>query len=276
MIPLDFITEWRLSVPWVDDAQVEQDLILSRALVEIYSRDDVSRLVAFRGGTALFKLFLAPAARYSEDIDLVQVDAGPIGKILDAVRMVLDPWLGEPRRSLREGNAVLIYRVASELAPSLPIRLKVEINTREHFSMLGFKEKEFEVESRWFTGAARVRTYGLDELLGTKLRALYQRRKGRDLFDLWYAASHSTVDESMIIECFNGYMKSAGLKVSRAEFEANLSGKLADPRFINDIFPLLAPGCPWDAPEAGRYVMEELLGRLSGEPWKGAGVEEQE
>ena len=38
--------------------------------------------------------------------------------------------------------------------------------------------------SRWFTGAAKVLTYDLDELLGTKLRALYQRKKGRDLFDL--------------------------------------------------------------------------------------------
>ena len=276
MIPLDFITEWRQSVPWVDDAHVEQDLIISRALVEMFSSEDVFRLLAFRGGTALFKLFLTPAARYSEDIDLVQIGAGPIGSCLDAVRRALDPWLGEPRRLFREGSAVLIYRVRSEGSPSLPIRLKVEINTREHFSILGFKEMEYEVESRWFTGGAVIRTYELDELLGTKLRALYQRRKGRDLFDLWYAAGQASVDENRIIECFNGYLSWSKLRVSRAEFEANLFAKLSDPRFLNDITPLLVPGCPWDAEDAARYAREELLGRMPGEPWKGAAVEKSE
>lgn len=37
MIPRDYITEWRAYAPWVQDSHVEQDLILSRALVEIYS-----------------------------------------------------------------------------------------------------------------------------------------------------------------------------------------------------------------------------------------------
>jgi len=269
VIPFDFITEWRQSAPWVDDVQVEQDLIVSRALVEMFGREDVFRSVAFRGGTALFKLFLTPAMRYSEDIDLVQIDAGPIGRSLDAVRRTLDPWLGDPRRSFSKGNAVLVYRVRSEGSPSLPIRLKVEINTREHFSILGFKEMEFKVESRWFTGGASIRTYELDELLGTKMRALYQRRKGRDLFDLWYAAVRASVDEDRIIECFNGYLKRSDLRVSRVEFEANLSGKLSDPRFLNDIAPLLAPGCQWDVDDAARYAREELLPRMPGEPWKG-------
>ncbi|MGH2469017.1 MAG: nucleotidyl transferase AbiEii/AbiGii toxin family protein [Chloroflexota bacterium] len=40
------------------------------------------------------------------------------------------------------------------------------------------------MKSPWFTGSADVPTFALEELLGTKLRALYQRRKGRDLFDL--------------------------------------------------------------------------------------------
>lgn len=73
MIPFDFITEWRQVAPWIDDTQVEQDLILSRAVVEMFSQTEVASSLAFRGGTALFKLFLAPAPRYSEDIDLVQV-----------------------------------------------------------------------------------------------------------------------------------------------------------------------------------------------------------
>ncbi len=79
MIPRDYITEWRVEAPWVQDSQVEQDLVISRALVEIFSHPLLSKSLAFRGGTALYKLHIRPAARYSEDIDLVQIEAEPAG-----------------------------------------------------------------------------------------------------------------------------------------------------------------------------------------------------
>ena len=91
MIPKDYITEWREHAPWVQDTQVEQDLVISRALVEIFRIPDIAERLAFRGGTALYKLHLRPAARYSEDIDLVQVAPGPIGVTFDAIRAVVDP-----------------------------------------------------------------------------------------------------------------------------------------------------------------------------------------
>ena len=269
MIPFDFITEWRQVAPWIDDTQIEQDLILSRALVEMFSQTEVAEALAFRGGTALFKLFLTPAPRYSEDIDLVQITAEPIGPCLTSIRRVLDPWLGDPKRAFKEGGVTLIYRVQSEGSPSLPIRLKIEINTREHFNVFGLQERAFQVESRWFSGSASIQTYHLDELMGTKLRALYQRKKGRDLFDLWITSRRGSVDNDRIVECFRCYLEQTKLQVSRAEFEANLSRKLVDPRFLNDIAPLLAPGCPWDIDGAARYAREDLLPRLPGAPWKG-------
>ena len=79
MIPRDYITEWRAHAPWVQDIQVEQDLIICRALVSIFSHPLLAKGLAFRGGTALYKLYLKPAARYSEDIDLVQITAEPQG-----------------------------------------------------------------------------------------------------------------------------------------------------------------------------------------------------
>lgn len=75
MIPRAFITAWRTEAPWLDDAMVEQDLVISRALVELFQVKDIANRLAFRGGTALHKLHLQPGARYSEDIDLVQVKA---------------------------------------------------------------------------------------------------------------------------------------------------------------------------------------------------------
>jgi predicted nucleotidyltransferase component of viral defense system len=78
VIPRDHILEWRARAPWPQDIQVEQDLVISRALVEIFSDRFLHDALAFRGGTALYKLHL-PAARYSEDIDLVQTKAMPAG-----------------------------------------------------------------------------------------------------------------------------------------------------------------------------------------------------
>ncbi len=269
MIPADFITEWRQSVPWVPSAQVEQDLVLSRVLVEIFSDPGLSRSLVLRGGTALFKLHLTPAPRYSEDIDLVQTRAEPIGPTFDRLHARLDRWLGEPRRKLTGGSATLLYRFRSEDAEPLPLRLKVEINSREHFSVLGLESRPFEVRSRWFSGEASISTYALDELLGTKLRALYQRKKGRDLFDLWWAAKNAVVDLDRVVACFQRYVETEGHRISRAELEANLASKLQDRLFAADLRPLLAPGVPWNLDAAGRFVLDEMAPRLSGEAWKG-------
>lgn len=275
MIPFDFITEWRSQAPWTGEAQVEQDLILSRAVVAMFADAEVERLLAFRGGTALYKLHLRPPARYSEDIDLVQVNAGPIGGVLDAIRRELDPWLGTPRRTTKEGRIVLIYRMTSEGQPPVSMRLKVEINSREHFSVFGVEERELAVRSRWFTGNAIVKTYQLDELLGTKLRALYQRKKGRDLFDLFIASSRAKVNPGRVVECFARYLKHDGKRVSRAELEMNLHEKLSDETFISDVAPLVAPDVTWSIEEAAGYLQREILPLLPGEAWKGSTGGEQ-
>ena len=249
--------------------QVEQDLILYRAVVSMFAESEVAGLLAFRGATALYKLHLRPAARYSEDIDLVQVRAGPIGGVLDAIRRALDSWLGLPRRTTREGRVVLIYRMNSEGQPPVPMRLKVEINSREHFSVFGIEERELAVRSRWFTGTATVKTYQLDEPLGTKLRALYQRKKGRDLFDLFISSRLAKVDPSRVVECFARYLERDGLRVSRAELEMNLHEKLSDGTFLSDVEPLIAPDTVWSFEEAAGYVQREILPLLPGDSWKG-------
>lgn len=270
MIPKDFITEWRREAPWAADEQVEQDLILSRAVVEMFQDSDVSRALALRGGTALYKLHIRPPLRYSEDIDLVQVNPEPIGPTLDAIRSKLDPWLGEPRRTLKEGRVILGYRMTAE-EPQVPMRLKIEINSREHFTAYGYEEQTFKVESRWFSGEAEVRTFPLDELLATKFRALYQRRKGRDLFDLWVALDRGLVSPERVVAAFERYMAHGDTGVTRAQFEANLAAKLKNPRFLEDLAPLLAPGSGWDPDAAQQTVAESLVCRLKGDPWKGTG-----
>ncbi len=269
MIPRDYITEWRAQAPWVQDFQVEQDLVISRALIAIFTHPTLGEALAFRGGTALYKLHIHPPARYSEDIDLVQVRTEPAGPMMGAVREALDPWLGKPQYKQTKGRVTFNYRFQSEDAPPLPLRLKVEINSREHFAVYGFTRLPLTVSSRWFEGSCAITTYTLKELLATKLRALYQRRKGRDLFDLAVALETGTLDPDRVVAAFVKYMERDGHDVTRARFEQNLQAKLRDPRFNADIGPLLATGFSWDADQAAAIVRSRLIARLPGEPWQG-------
>ncbi|MDE0108437.1 MAG: nucleotidyl transferase AbiEii/AbiGii toxin family protein [Bryobacterales bacterium] len=274
MIPRADITAWRHIAPWSTDAQVEQDLVLSRALVEIYSDPQLSGALAMRGGTALHKLYLGPASRYSEDIDLVQIRPGAIGPLIDNLRFRLDAWLGEPRRKQSEGRMTMTYRFDSEIPPITPLRLKVEVNTREHFSVLNFVEMPIRVSSPWFQGSSQVVTYPLEELLGTKLRAMYQRKKGRDLFDVAIAiAQRPDLDPRAVVNCFRRYMEFAGTRVSRADFEANLASKVTDPVFLGDVAPLLRQDDGriegFDALRGAEAIRRTFTSHLPGEPWKG-------
>lgn len=166
-------------MPWQDKAMVEQDLIISRALVDIFSDEFLASQLAFRGGTALHKLYLSPQPRYSEDIDLVQINPGPIKPIMFRLGEVLD-WLPDRVTKQKRYNNTMLFRLESEIPPVVPIRLKIEINCFEHFNELGLVKIPFSVSNSWYTGDCEITTYRLNELLGTKLRALYQRRKGRD------------------------------------------------------------------------------------------------
>ena len=264
MIPRDFLTHWSAHAPWTTIEQVEQDLVITRALVAIFRDPELSETLVFRGGTALAKLHFDPPHRYSEDIDLVQRNAAPIGPTLDRLRAVMDPWLGNGKHVLKEGRVVLKYRFRSEGTPPRPLRLKVEINSREHFAVFPAERPRFGCESPWFDGECDVTTFALDELLATKFRALYQRRKGRDLYDLGRALRETDAEPERIIEAFERYMSFGGHAVTRMIFEDNLAAKVADRRFTDDVRPLLATGRTWDPIADAGLITASLIDRLTG------------
>jgi predicted nucleotidyltransferase component of viral defense system len=258
------IAAWRYGgYGWRTDAMVEQDLIISRIVVALFSDPWLRNALIFRGGTALNKLCFPRPLRYSEDIDFVQRDTGPIGPVFDAVRRVLGGWLGaKPARKQGPGVVSLVYRAMSEDVPPLPLRIKIEINTREHFCSLPLADRTLCVKSRWFSGESRIPVYATEELLGTKLRALYQRRKGRDLFDLAAALRGMAVDTGDIVATFQHYMATEGQYVTRDEFNANLTAKLSHPGFAEDCPPLLRPGTVFEIEDDARLVEDKLLSLL--------------
>lgn len=262
MIPRADITAWRAQAPWSSNEQVEQDLIISRALVELYSHELIQKTCAFRGGTAIHKLYMAPQPRYSEDIDLVQIDPQPIGEVLNCVREQLT-FLGTPRIIQKNRNNTLVFICESEIPPVVPIKLKIEINCREHIIVNGLQRTPFKIASRWFNGESTLTTYSLEELLGSKLRALYQRKKGRDLFDLWYCLANRPHDDQVIIRTFVSLMENTGHSITQRAFIANMNYKLNDPDFSGDLTGLLRVGTPFDLAEAWRVVADRLISKLA-------------
>ena len=263
MIPRRYITEWKANAPWPTDAQVEQDLVIERALIALFSDPFLKEHVAFRGGTALHKIYLKPQARYSEDIDLVQIKEGPIKPILQAIRKQLD-FLGTKRNIKQNINMnTATYRFESEIPPVVNMRLKIEINTREHFTVMGYTELEHSMENGWFSGSCSMNSFSIEELLATKLRALYQRRKGRDLFDLFHAMTHLDVDTQKLVDTYREYMSfSRGQSPTQKQFLINMDEKIIDPDFDGDIYSLLRPGIEYDQDAAYELVKETLIEKI--------------
>ncbi|MEA2082116.1 MAG: nucleotidyl transferase AbiEii/AbiGii toxin family protein [Elusimicrobiota bacterium] len=112
---------------------------------------------------------------------------------------------------------------------------------------------------RWFGGSCSVPTYSPEELLGTKMRALYQRRKGRDLFDLWYGLKYGNAEPSSIVNAFKAYMKNQGVSVSRKEFSANLDEKMDDRNFRGDTILLLNPAVAYKPEDGYKVIAGELI-----------------
>ena len=159
MIPRAYILEWQQFAPWQTNAQVEQDLVIERALIALFSNDMIRENLAFRGGTALHKIFLNPQARYSEDIDLVQIKSGPINPVMKEIRKAMS-FLGFKRVTKQnEKMSTMVYRFDTEIAPVINIRLKLEINCREHFSLLGWKKIHHQLTNPWFSGEAEIISY---------------------------------------------------------------------------------------------------------------------
>jgi predicted nucleotidyltransferase component of viral defense system len=274
MIPRMNIIAWSQTAPWAETRQVEQDLIISRALVEIFSDPVLRKQLRFRGGTALNKLHFPAPLRYSEDIDLVRTEAGPIGPVLDRVRGILEPWLGRANFVQSPVAPKLRFRVdAEDPAAAAQIRLKLEINTAEIEAYDPPHEVSFRVDNPWFSGEARVQTFTHEEILATKLRALLQREKGRDLFDLAHGLDvFQGLNKTRLVECFDLYLERSNLRITRAEAEQRMLAKLRRPRFMDDLRPLLSTSTlqPFGDDATQRAfcrVFTEIVAILPGEPW---------
>ena len=262
MISRKGILDWKVDYPWQRPEMVEQDLIICRAVVSIFSDPFLARELAWKGGTALHKLYLMPQVRYSEDIDLVQINPGPIKPIFMRLGEVLS-WLPNKSTQQTHYSNKIRFKYLSEVEPQVPMRLKVEINCMEHFCQMGQVRVPFDVKNEWFSGSCDVTTFQLPELLCTKFNAVYGRKKVRDLFDMDYALRMTDVDPEAILQCWRRYRELVKEEpVSRRNFILNMEAKLRDPYYLSDMDMFLRPGMTFDPQSAWLNVRSRLFDAL--------------
>jgi predicted nucleotidyltransferase component of viral defense system len=257
MLPANIITAWAADHPWPTRTQVEQDLLLSQAICAISNHSYLGDELAFRGGTALHKLHTAQPYRYSEDLDYVRSTAGGISDLTKALTEV-GQVLGY-KANTRVGEHPKVYW-RTDAADGSPIRIKIEVNTYERSPALDHTRIPYQVNSAWWSGTANVKTFQPPELVATKIRALYQRSKGRDVFDLWIALTELNTDPDMIVTAFGPY-RPAGWTPALAE--RNLQDNLSKASFTSDLVPLVQ-----QVPEgfsiksACQLILTELIHRV--------------
>jgi hypothetical protein len=164
----------------------------------------------------------------------------------------------------------LVFKFAPESDPQTMLKLKVEVNTCEQASLHGLKSYPFAVDNDWYQATAEIASFTPEELFGTKLRALLQRRKNRDMFDLHYGLEQLAIDDDKLVACFHHYLNLEGQHITRAMAEQRMLKKLRA-SLIEDIAPLLPTGVRYgesDAVEAFNGIWTRLVMKLKGKPWK--------
>lgn len=257
MIPNPAITAWGANLPWPSRNQIEQDLLLSRMIIELANHPYLGNELAFRGGTCFHKLHLPRPFRYSEDLDYVRSTPGGIANITAALSQLGNSMGFQVSTRISQNPKVRFRAIAAD---GTRMRLKVEINTHERSPAAPLVHVPYTVDSPWFTGNANVRTFVPTELVATKIRALYQRKKGRDLFDLWLALTELHLEPKSIVEHFMPYRPdgfSAKLAIR------NLAEKVSDQEFREDLIRLINQWpAGYDLDDAASLVTRELLSAI--------------
>jgi predicted nucleotidyltransferase component of viral defense system len=171
-------------------AAVEKDFVISAILLlisELPEFSKYSRKMAFRGGTCIKKVYFPDETRFSEDLDFTNLTIEKSNSFLEEVKPLIGRNLGvttfertEVEYQNERGLDFTLYytsilqqrnHIAFNLSTATPVeepkRMKV-------------------VVSPYFAASPKLPTMSLGEILAEKMRALLQRSRARDVFDIWY------------------------------------------------------------------------------------------
>lgn len=252
---------------WADENRIpdltlaELDYRLTQALAAIYNDPWLRETLYLKGGTALNKLFFPSTNRLSIDLDFNAV--GPKSQVLQG-RERLVARVGELLTSQDASYQIrhsYTYAQSTLQVSFVPVgggarqRLKLEISTTERVAILGREERLLAAPD--YEEPIAISTYRLEEQASTKLRALYARQKGRDIFDLYHISAFP-LDERAVRKLTLYYFFHARVIFDYATFQANLEEKLRRRAFADDVRGLIRSGEGFDWQQASQAVLERF------------------
>ena len=192
MITRDELTRIAARKGFKNLAIIEKDYALTWALKAIYSNEKLYRYLVFKGGTCLSKVY-SETYRLSEDLDFSAYREGRL-TLEDLQRELKTSFEkanseGAPTLQLKDdeilSNPGFVRFIARYTGPlGQPAKIKLEITTAEHVI--------FEAENLALKEAAypdippfKIHCYHFSELFTEKVRAIMQRGKSRDYYDVW-------------------------------------------------------------------------------------------
>ncbi|MFG0260747.1 MAG: nucleotidyl transferase AbiEii/AbiGii toxin family protein [Phycisphaerales bacterium JB041] len=185
------IREWGLS-----EEVIEKDYVLGWLLWAIGTDPELSEQWAFKGGTCLKKCYLE-TYRFSEDLDFTVVPGGPIApeEVEPILRRLLDragqesgiDFLSTPPRLKAGGGGNFtqgrIYYVGPRRTPT-PARVKLDLSASEVIARPTVLRPISHPYPDTLPGQGTVRCYAFEEVFAEKIRAMGERGRPRDLYDI--------------------------------------------------------------------------------------------
>lgn len=234
MIPQEALSHWDDVVPWDDNRLVEQDLALTRLILDIANHPILLNKLSLKGGTCLHKLWLPEPWRYSEDLDYNRIVASNPLEIINSLKEIAFDT-GFKDTIFKQNKLFMHLWLIDALDDGQEFRVKIDIQREIKSDSSAYQYRQFAIDNPWCSKQASVRSNTAEDIVASKVLALFQRSRPRDLFDMWAAIKAGIVTYVDVASRFASYRPDNPERWNTSKAARSLMAKLSDPSYIVEL-----------------------------------------
>lgn len=234
MIPQEAISQWNDIVPWDDYRLVEQDLALTRLIIDIAVHPVLCDKLSLKGGTCLHKLWLPKPWRYSEDLDYNRIVASDPLEITNSLREVASD-VGFSDISFNQSKLFLHLWMIDAFEDEQRFQVKIDIQREIESDSSAYQYRHIALDNPWYSNQASVRANTAEDIIASKVLASFQRSRPRDLFDIWAAVKADIVTYEGVASRFASYRPDSPERWNTGRVSRSLIDKLNAPSYIAEM-----------------------------------------
>ncbi len=165
--------------------QAEQALLLRRVMVAVGEHGDLKDKLVCSGGTTLHQALLPNPLRHSEDLDLLVIKRAPLKPVYNAFYDIGE-YLGfsDVAVQSRKKFPKIYYGIEHENNDRGLLKIELSQEPASLTMAADSVSREVSIDTPWYSGAAAVRCVTPVDLAASKVSAIHNRNKPRDLSDL--------------------------------------------------------------------------------------------